>query len=423
MSCVCGEKGTETFENGDALGHKWGSWQSNEDDTHTRTCRICAVEETGNCTGGTATCMATAVCAVCGQPYGEKDPANHTGTEAAWITTDTMHTKVWRCCQAVIEAEEKHNWENGTCTICQYPCQHTGGTATCSQLAQCKLCGSLYGNLDPDNHLAASEWTQENGKHYHRCAYGCDAHLDEAECSGGTATCTAQALCAVCGGTYGAVDPANHANLVKIEAKAATHLTEGNIEYWHCDGCDKYFRDQAGTEEIADLSEIVIPKLAEHTPDNTGWHSDDSNHWNTCACGAKLNEAAHTFEWVIDKEATETEAGSKHEECTVCGYAKAAVEIPATGTTTPSTSPAPTSSPDATTTPAPTASPDATTTPAPTGTPGATATPAPTAEPETGTGPKTGDDTNAAPWAALLLAAGAALTGTALYSRKRKQNG
>ena len=422
MSCVCGEKGTETFENGDALGHSWGSWQSNRDNTHTRTCQICAVEETGNCTGGTATCVNKAICSVCNAEHGAVDPTNHTGTEA-WITTDTTHTKVWSCCQAVIKAEEEHNWENGTCTICQYPCHHTGGTATCSQLAQCELCGSLYGDLDPDNHLAESEWIQENGKHYHRCTYGCDAHLDEAECSGGTATCTAQALCAVCGGTYGAVDPANHANLVKTEAKAATHLTEGNIEYWHCDGCDKYFRDQAATEEIADLSEIVIPKLAEHTPDNTGWHSDDNNHWNTCACGAKLNEAAHTFEWVIDKQPTETEAGSKHEECTVCGYAKAAVEIPATGTTTPSTSPAPTSSPDATTTPAPTASPDATTTPAPTGTSGATATPAPTAEPETGTGPKTGDSTNAAPWAALLLAAGAALTGTALYSRKRKQNG
>ena len=233
-----------------------------------------------------------------------------------------------------------------------------------------------------------------------------------------------------------------HTNLQKTPETPATHLTKGNIEYWYCDGCGRYFKDQAATEEIAE-SETVIPKLSEHTPDNTGWHSDDNNHWNTCACGAKLNEAAHTFEWVIDKEATETEAGSKHEECTVCGYAKAAVEIPATGTTTPAptvspaptsspdttttpaptASPAPTSSPDATTTPAPTASPDATTTPAPTGTSGATATPAPTAEPETGTGPKTGDDTNAAPWAALLLAAGAALTGTALYSRKRKQNG
>ncbi len=388
MSCVCGEKGTETFENGDALGHSWGSWQSNGDDTHTRTCQICAVKETENCTGGTATCVNKAICSVCNAEHGAVDPTNHTGTEA-WITTDTMHTKVWRCCQAVIEAEEEHNWENGTCTICQYPCQHTGGTATCSQLAVCDICGSQYGDYDADNHKAVSAWTQENGKHYHKCEYGCDTHLDEAECSGGTATCTAQALCAVCGGTYGAVDPVNHANLVKTEAKAATHLTEGNIEYWYCDGCDKYFRDQAGTEEIADLSETVIPKLAEHTLDNTGWHSDETNHWNTCECGEKLNEAAHTFEWVTDKEATATEAGSQHKECTVCGYEEAAVEIPATGTTDPSEPPTDTDKPSGD---------------------------------QTGdtTSPQTGDDSNIALWMALMLAAGAVLTGTAVYSRKRK---
>lgn len=237
-----------------------------------------------------------------------------------------------------------------------------------------------------------------------------------------------------------------HTNLLKVPETPATHLTEGNIEYWYCDGCYKYFRDQDATKEITDFSEIVIPKLAEHTPDNTGWHSDDSNHWNTCACGAKLNEAAHTFEWVIDKEATETEAGSKHEECTVCGYAKAAVEIPATGTTTPAptvspaptsspdttttpaptASPAPTSSPDATTTPAPTAPPDATTTPAPTGTPGATgttgpaATPAPTAEPESGNGPKTGDPGVSALWFALPAVSGLALAGTVMATRRKK---
>ncbi len=236
-----------------------------------------------------------------------------------------------------------------------------------------------------------------------------------------------------------------HTNLQKTPETPATHLTKGNIEYWYCDGCGRYFKDQAATEEIAE-SETVIPKLSEHTPDNTGWHSDDNNHWNTCACGAKLNEAAHTFEWVIDKEATETEAGSKHEECTVCGYAKAAVEIPATGTTTPAptvspaptsspdttttpaptASPAPTSSPDATTTPAPTASPDATTTPAPTGTPGATgttgpaATPAPTAEPESGNGPKTGDPGVSALWFALPAVSGLALAGTVMATRRKK---
>ena len=207
-----------------------------------------------------------------------------------------------------------------------------------------------------------------------------------------------------------------HTNLQKTPETPATHLTEGNIEYWHCDGCYKYFRDQDATKEITDFSEIVIPKLAEHTPDSTGWHSDDNNHWNTCACGAKLNEAAHTFELVIDKQPTETEAGSKHEECTVCGYAKAAVEIPATGTTTPAptVSPAPTSSPDTTTTPAPTGTPGAP------GTTGPAATPAPTAEPESGNGPKTGDPGVSALWFALPAVSGLALAGTVMAARRKK---
>ena len=45
-------------------------------------------------------------------------------------------------------------------------------------------------------------------------------------------------------------------------------------------------------------------------------------------CREKMNETAHTFAWVTDKEATATEPGSRHEECTVYGYAKAAEEIP-----------------------------------------------------------------------------------------------
>ncbi len=63
----------------------------------------------------------------------------------------------------------------------------------------------------------------------------------------------------------------------------------------------------------------------------TAWKYDGTNHWHECACGDKADNAAHTFKWVIDKEATATEKGAKHEECTVCGYKKAAVEIPATG--------------------------------------------------------------------------------------------
>ena len=65
----------------------------------------------------------------------------------------------------------------------------------------------------------------------------------------------------------------------------------------------------------------------------TEWKSDADKHWHECSCGAKSEEAAHTLKWVVDKAATATEKGSKHEECEFCGYKRAAVEIPATGNT------------------------------------------------------------------------------------------
>lgn len=122
--------------------------------------------------------------------------------------------------------------------------------------------------------------------------------------------------------------------LSKVDAKEATHLTDGNIEYWICTKCGGCFSDAGGTNAIA-AADVVIAKTAEHTADSTGWHSDADNHWNTCECGEKLNLSGHSFTWVIDKEATAEEKGSKHEQCTVCGYAKAAVEIPVEGIETP----------------------------------------------------------------------------------------
>ena len=65
----------------------------------------------------------------------------------------------------------------------------------------------------------------------------------------------------------------------------------------------------------------MIPMADSHTHSyGTAWKSDDTNHWHECQCGDKADTAAHSFRWVIDKEATATEKGSKHEECTVCGY-------------------------------------------------------------------------------------------------------
>ncbi len=89
-----------------------------------------------------------------------------------------------------------------------------------------------------------------------------------------------------------------------------------------------------GTDGYLSLPNVktITPTAASHTHSyGTAWKCDGTNHWHECACGDKADTAAHTFKWVTDKEATATEKGSKHEECSICGYKKAAAEIPATG--------------------------------------------------------------------------------------------
>ena len=113
----------------------------------------------------------------------------------------------------------------------------------------------------------------------------------------------------------------------------------------------------------------------EHTHSyGSEWKYDADNHWHECSCGDKADKAAHDFKWIVDKEATATQNGSKHEECKVCGCKKAAVEIPATGTPT-----APDSS-------------------------------------------QTSDNSNMLLWIALLFISGGAVIGITVYSKKKKEN-
>lgn len=118
----------------------------------------------------------------------------------------------------------------------------------------------------------------------------------------------------------------NHA-LDKTEAKQATHLTEGNIAYWQCSSCKKYFSDAAGTKEIS-LADTVIAKITTHKEDGTGWHSDKSNHWKTCECGEVLNKAAHTKKTTVTKKATLTANGKSVTKCTTCGKTLTNTTIP-----------------------------------------------------------------------------------------------
>ena len=95
------------------------------------------------------------------------------------------------------------------------------------------------------------EWASNgDGTHTRKCTVDGCAGSETKDCSGGRATCRDKAKCAVCGKTYGELDAKNHADLKHIPAKAATWVAEGNIEYWHCEGCGRYFSDRDGTKEI-----------------------------------------------------------------------------------------------------------------------------------------------------------------------------
>ena len=102
-----------------------------------------------------------------------------------------------------------------------------------------------------------SVWTSnDDGTHSRRCT--CNA-VETQNCSGGKATCKDKAVCEICKESYGSLDPNNHTDLKHIDAKAATAAAEGNIEYWYCEACGKYFSDNAATKEITQ-AETVIPK-------------------------------------------------------------------------------------------------------------------------------------------------------------------
>ena len=114
------------------------------------------------------------------------------------------------------------------------------------------------------------DWTSNgDGTHTRKCTVdGCNG-IETKDCSGGKATCTENAVCEVCGKDYGELDPKNHTDLKHIPAKAATEDSEGNIEYWHCKVCGKYYADAEATKEITDADTVtkkLPPKTADTTP-------------------------------------------------------------------------------------------------------------------------------------------------------------
>ena len=119
------------------------------------------------------------------------------------------------------------------------------------------------------------EWTSNgDGTHSRECTVdGCNG-LETKDCSGGKATCAEKAVCEYCGKAYGKPDSNNHTDLKHIDAKAATKTAEGNIEYWYCGGCDKYYSDKDGINEIKKADTVTAKLPGDTKSPRTGNASD-----------------------------------------------------------------------------------------------------------------------------------------------------
>lgn len=139
--------------------------------------------------------------------------------------------------------------------------------------------------------------------------------------------------------------------------------------------------------QAAQASGTVTVSRAAHQMEQA-WQADEHMHWTACAvCGETFDQGPHTYAWVVDKQATEMEAGQKHEVCTVCGYEKAPVEIPALGGTTE--------------------------------TPAGPAVPGQPTQPPAALSPQTGDSGQMGLWAALFLAGAAGMALTLCLAKRR----
>ena len=288
-----------------ALGHDWSPWTSNSDNTHTRTCkRDGSHTETLSCADGDKNhicddcgkiisnhedgdndhvcdiCRKTIsnhvdadnnhICDICG-----KTISNHVDTDKNHICddcgkvisnhVDVDNNHICDDCRKVI-SDHKDTDRNHICDICGKTISNHVDT---DNNHICDICGKTISNhVDTDkNHICdickRIISNHADGNHDHICDICSKAISNH---TGGTAYCNAAKVCGYCGKGYGDKDPAHHANLVNVPAKAATTSAEGNIEYWHCGGCGKYYKDAAAQEEITQEDTVIAKRRVYYAP-------------------------------------------------------------------------------------------------------------------------------------------------------------
>ena len=301
-------------------GHTFGEWTSNGDGTHTRQCTADGCTEgieTDNCTdedknhicdicGNIISNHEDAnqdhVCDLCGKVISNHEDADkdHVCDHCGKVISnheDANKDHVCDYCEKVIsnheDADKDHicdicgktisNHEdadnNHICDYCgktisnhddadnNHICDYCGKTISNHEDANkdhvCDYCGKVFSNHEDANKDHICDYcgkvfsNHEDADKDHICDY-CGKVITNH--IGGKETCRDKAVCEVCGKSYGKLDPNNHTDLKHFPAKAATEDADGNIEYWYCSGCNKYYSDKDGTKEIA-KADTVTAKL------------------------------------------------------------------------------------------------------------------------------------------------------------------
>ena len=239
------------------------------------------------------------------------------------------------------------------------------------------------------------------------------------EHTGGTATCKNKAICEVCGESYGKLDSNNHANLKHIDAKAATKTSEGNIEYWYCDGCNKYYKDAKATQEITKAQTVTAKLPPKITAGDGATVTQGEKKELTFTSDASFADFVRVE---LDGTTLDEKNYTKREGSTIITLNRDFVATLSVGEHTlaiVSKSGTATAKFTVKAKPAETATPQPTVTPQPTAQPTQTAQPQPTVQPVSPI-PRTGDTANPALWFALLIVSGSALA--AIFVLRRKDN-
>ena len=273
-------------------GHTFGEWTSNGDGTHTRKCTA------DGCTEGVETdnCIdedKNHICDICGNIISNHEDANqdHVCDLCGKVISnheDADKDHVCDHCGKVISNHEDANKDH-VCDYCgktisnhedadkDHICDLCGKTISNHEDADkdhiCDLCGKTISNHEDANkdhicdHCGKVISNYEDANKDHVCDLCGKVITNHA---GGKETCRDKAVCEVCGKSYGKLDPNNHTDLKHFPAKAATEDAEGNIEYWYCSGCNKYYRGKDGTKEIAKADTVTakLPKSPQ-TGDNS----------------------------------------------------------------------------------------------------------------------------------------------------------